>query len=427
MNRILMGLFLLSTLCFSVFPCVAADTASLKVGVARVDVTPQEPVQMSGYASRKGLSTGIHDPLTARAFVFESNGSRLVLVSVDVIGWYGDTAEPLREAILQKVGLQPSQLFLAAIHTHSAPSLGFDPERVHANNVKYTQALKEKLPALVASAVANLQPATLAIGSGSSPVGVNRRELRIGPKSDSSIVLGRNPYGPTDKEVLVLRALRADGTPLAVVFDYATHGTSLGADNYVISGDVLGIAEQVVEKISDSGGQAAAFAGASGNIDPWFRILPAFNNEPGWVPETELLGRLLGQEVVHIYRKAAAEVVPPGEIRTISRVLQLPAKPTSETDTATARLPLTITVARLGDVAFVGLGGEVLTEIGQAIKAGSPCRRTFVITHCNGAAGYLAPGHLYVEGGYEVKTTPFGPDAADTVVREALGMLHDLF
>jgi hypothetical protein len=89
-------------------------------------------------------------------------------------------------------------------------------------------------------------------------------------------------------------------------------------------------------------------------------------------------------------------------------------------------MPFVVTVARLGNVAFVGLGGEVLTEIGMAIKAGSPCEHTFVITHCNGAAGYLAPKELHVQGGYEIKSSHFTPKAADTVIREAIRMLHDL-
>ena len=88
--------------------------------------------------------------------------------------------------------------------------------------------------------------------------------------------------------------------------------------------------------------------------------------------------------------------------------------------------PYAITVARLGDVAFDGLGGEVLTEIGMAIKAGSPCRHTFVITHCNGAAGYLAPKEAHVQEGYEVQTSRFAPQAADIVIRESIRLLHDL-
>jgi hypothetical protein len=60
------------------------------------------------------------------------------------------------------------------------------------------------------------------------------------------------------------------------------------------------------------------------------------------------------------------------------------------------------------------------------VKAGSPFSYTFVITHCNGASGYLPPLELYKEGGYEVTSTHFEPGSAETVVKEAVSMLHDL-
>ncbi|MEA3227307.1 MAG: hypothetical protein U9Q07_15260, partial [Planctomycetota bacterium] len=88
--------------------------------------------------------------------------------------------------------------------------------------------------------------------------------------------------------------------------------------------------------------------------------------------------------------------------------------------------PLNITVARIGDIGFVGLGAEVLTEIGMSIKAASPCKHTFVITHCNGAASYIAPEHLHIEGGYEIKSSPFAPHAAEIAVKQAVKMLHEL-
>ncbi len=75
---------------------------------------------------------------------------------------------------------------------------------------------------------------------------------------------------------------------------------------------------------------------------------------------------------------------------------------------------------------MLGLGAEVLTEIGMAIKAGSPCAHTFVITHCNGSAGYLPIKDAYVQDGYEVKSSRFAPQAADIVIREAIRLLQDL-
>lgn len=404
----------------------AEAAGGLKAGVARIDITPEKPVRMSGYASRKDLSTGVHDPLSARVLAFEAGGRRLILVSTDVIGFYDGTAEYLRNALLSEFQLQPSELFLSAIHTHAAPSLTINKERDHPNNVEYTEALKGKLIEVVRQALGGMEPVGIGLGVGYSPVGANRRELRVAGDSKSSIVLGRNPYGTTDREVLVMKVAKADGAPLAVAFDYATHGTSLGPGNYIISGDVPGLAEQFVEKILGSNVVTPAFIGASGNIDPWFRILPGFNEEPGWIPEPVLLGTLLGEEVVHVYRgikqTAAADKIGAG-----FTTLQLPAKPqenaSAEKGGAAA---FNITVARLGDVAFVGLGGEVLTEIGMAIKAGSPCQHTFVVTHCNGAAGYLAPKDAHVQQGYEVTSSSFAPQAADVVIREAIRMLHDL-
>jgi len=414
--------------CFAVTaPSMAENQAGLKAGVARIDITPDKPVTLSGYASRKGLSTGVHDPLSARVLAFEAAGRRLVLVSVDIIGFYDGTDEYLRSTLLKEFSLQPSELFLCAIHTHAAPSPTVNRERGHANNVEYMETLRGKLTDVIRRALDGMQPVSVGVGVGYCPVGMNRRELRVNDKGESSIVLGRNPYGPTDKEVLVMKVAKPDGTPLAVAFDYATHGTSLGYDNYTISGDVPGLAEQFVEKILGADVIAPAFIGASGDIDPWYRVLPGFNTEPGWVPEPVLLGTFLGEEVVHVCR-GIKQTGPADKIATNYAALQLPAKPGDDvsTDKSPGTMPFVVTVARLGDVAFVGLGGEVLTEIGMAIKAGSPCEHTFVITHCNGAAGYLAPKELHVQGGYEVKSSHFTPNAADTVIRESIRMLHDL-
>lgn len=420
------GLLSLATLLAFPSWSYGAAAGELRAGVARIDITPEKPVQMSGYASRKDLSTGVHDPLSARVLSFEAGGRRLVLVSTDLIGFYGGTAEVMRNALLAEFHLQPSELFLTAIHTHAGPSLTIDKERGHANNLEYTEWLKGKLIEVVRQALDAMEPASIGLGVGYSPVGMNRRELRVSNDGRSSIVLGRNPYGPTDKEVLVMKVASAEGKTRAVTFSYAVHATCLGPANYTISGDVLGLAEQVAERVLGPEVVVPAFAGASGDIDPWFRVLPGFNTEPGWTPEPVLLGSLLGQEVVHTYR-GIRQTSPTDRLATDFITLQLPSKPrgdASAQEAATAAF--NITVARLGDVAFVGLGGEVLTEIGMAIKAGSPCRHTFIITHCNGAAGYLALKEAHVQEGYEIRTSPFAPQAADLVIRETIRLLHAL-
>jgi neutral ceramidase len=401
---------------------------TLRAGISKIDITPDIPVMLYGYSSRKTPSEGVHDPLSARVVVFEKNGKKVVLVSSD-LGSYGREVFPIfKKSILEKFNLKDSELFLSAIHSHSSPILSLDKESGNPANIQYTEILNNKLLTVIGNAFNNLKTVTTGTGTGSSQVGSNRREM----KPDGSITLGRNPYGPADKEVLVMKIVTPDGTPVGVIYDYATHATSLGPGNMQVSGDVLGLSEQFVEKILGKNVVAPVFAGASGNIDPWFRVLPGFNTEPGWIPEPVLLGTLLGEEVIRVFRNIK-DVNPGGEINTSFEIIECPRRkpmdnnvnPTIQDQSTT--VPVAITVARVGDnVAFVGFNVEMLTEIGMSIKSGSPFKHTFIITHCNGSSGYLPPAELYKEGGYEVTSTRFEIGSAEMVVKKTLRMLYDL-
>ena len=59
--------------------------ASLKAGVAKVDITPAGPIWMSGYAARTHPSEGVLAPLWAKALALESSpAGRMVIVTADV-------------------------------------------------------------------------------------------------------------------------------------------------------------------------------------------------------------------------------------------------------------------------------------------------------------------------------------------------------
>lgn len=407
----------------------SAQDGPLRAGMSRIDITPTLPVTLAGYASRKELSQEVHDPLSARAVAFEEGSHHLVLVSIDNLGFYNDTAEPLRRAVLDACRLRPSELFLCAIHTHSAPTLTLNPEKGHSNNVEYTKWLEERLVEVVRSALDRLSAVRVGVGSGSSPVGANRREVVQDNAGKTRIVLGRNPAVLTDREVQVLKFTRPDRDELeGVLFAYATHSTSLGPRNDLISGDVHGLAEQFLEKYLGAGVVAPGFAGASGDIDPWFRILPGFNTSNGWIPEPVLLGTMLGEEVVQVQSRIQNGFTN-GSIRTAIQSLELPRQANREAEASPAESPASfvMTVGCVGDIAFVGLGGEVFNEIGLAIKQASPFPHTFIFTHCNGAAGYVPTGPSYPEGGYEVQSSPFAPGADLRLVDEAKRMLSALW
>lgn len=425
---LLIAVFTLSFTLYSQNDKTPGKAGVLKAGIARIDITPDLPVKLYGYASRKTYSQGIHDHLYARVVAFESEDQKLVMVSTD-IGSFTDTLySVIKKSMMEKYGLKDSEFFLAAIHSHSSPVVSLDIKKADPNNVQYTKSLHQKLITVVGEAIKNMKPVNTGSGIGYSPVGSNRRET----KPDGSVQLGRNPYGPTDKEVLVLKISDPEGKPVGAIFDYATHATSLGPDNMLISGDVLGMSEQFVEQILGKDVITPVFAGASGNIDPWYRILPSFTTENGWIPETVLLGTLLGEEVVHVFSDINV-VSAGGEISSSIATIQCPRKKLDEKDDELPALdkdqtvPVTITTAHIGDdVAFVSFSVEMLTEIGMAIKAGSPFKHTFVITHCNGSSGYLPPSNLYKEGGYEIRSTHFDVGSDEIVIKKALRMLYDL-
>jgi neutral ceramidase len=410
------------------FGQTSSAQGTLRAGISKIDITPSDPVELYGYSSRKTLSTGVHDPLFARVIVFENNERKIALVSTDIGSYDYDLFRSIQKSLMDKYDLKESELILSTIHSHSSPVVSLNPERIHENNVRYTKELVKKLTVAVGEALAGMKSVTTGADAGSSPVGSNRREMR----RDGAIKLGRNPYGPADREVLVMKVAAIDGSFTGAIYDYATHATSLGPDNMLISGDVLGISAQFVEKILGKNTISPVFAGASGDIDPWYRILPGFNDEPGWIPETVLLGTLLGEEVVHLFRRIN-ETKPGGEIATLTYTLDCNRRKLDESvntidnENRKDPVPVNITVAKVGeDVAFVGFSVEMLTEIGMTIKEASPFKYTFIITHANGDSGYLPPAYLYKEGGYEVTSSEFEIGSAEKVVKKTLTMLYDL-
>src|SRR5215469_2540192 len=99
---------------------VSIAGATLKAGVARVEITPPIGLSMYGYGNRKGTSTGILDPLMARVLVLEVGEQRLALVVLDLgrvlaPAW----VERLRANAQKSCGM--SYVLVVATHTHSGP------------------------------------------------------------------------------------------------------------------------------------------------------------------------------------------------------------------------------------------------------------------------------------------------------------------
>src|SRR2546422_1376969 len=102
---------------------VAARTcqgATLRAGVAKVDITPPGHELLSGYNERLKPATGTLDPLYARVLVLEAGEKRLAWVDLDLLRPFGpESINQIREAVRKSSRI--SYLLVQATHTHSGP------------------------------------------------------------------------------------------------------------------------------------------------------------------------------------------------------------------------------------------------------------------------------------------------------------------
>ena len=89
----------------------------------------------------------------------------------------------------------------------------------------------------------------------------------------------------------------------------------------------------------------------------------------------------------------------------------------------TRELATAMTVVTIGDLAFVGIPGELFVELGLALKANPHFAQTFVAGYCNDLIGYIPTRAAYPEGGYEVDTARIAAGSGETIVDTALAAL----
>ena len=250
----------------------AAKSPQWKAGTARVSITPQKPIWMTGFGSRTKPSEGVLQELHARALALEDDyGNRAVLVATDILGFPAAVAKNIAEQVEKRFRLPRERLMLTSSHTHGGPAIASPIRLVYgarataeeARDVEeYTRELERKVVGVVGSSLENLRPARLSFGHGEAKFAMNRRQ-----RTETGYTINVSPEGPVDHDVPVLRVESENGGLRAVVFGYACHNTTLLGDIYQIHGDYAGFAQERLEKdypeavalfISGCGGDANA-------------------------------------------------------------------------------------------------------------------------------------------------------------------------
>ena len=244
-----------------------ANKGQWKAGVARVKVTPTEPIFMKGYGSRTKPSEGVRQDLFVKALALQDEtGATSVLVTSDLHSYTRGMSDTIADAVRTKYGVPRERLLLNASHTHGGPAVTGEPwmrpsEDINAEQEavirRYTARLLDQIVELVGQAIGNLSPAEISFGQGSAGFGVNRRRVAAGMRHLPEIV---------DQDVPILSVRAPDGSRRAIVFGYACHATSSPAD-YQITADWPGYAQAAIEA-ANPGATAMFVNGCGADCDP---------------------------------------------------------------------------------------------------------------------------------------------------------------
>lgn len=421
---------------------------TMDIGVARVDITPEGPIRLAGYASRtKSESEGVIHRLSAKALAFGTDAQGpSVFITVDLVGIPGHVTTKLAEQLSKKIGIDPAQLVICSSHTHGGPEVGnlltilqyrgdtFGDSLLALNEMvhisQYVDQLAQKLEEVALAAIKDRKPALLAWGQGQAGFAKNRRAQG----------------GPVDPTLPLLSVTDPNGNLRAVLVNYACHGTTLDGGENKIHNDWIGEAQKFIEaKHPGVTAMIAIGCGADANPEPRGKmehatlhgkevsdhvekllaspLLPLSNPPAGrikWVKlpfanvpaVPELIKQSEDKSVKGYYARLALE--------RIARGTAIPTELTYPVQTWTFG----------NDLAMVNLAGEVVVDYAVRLKNELGAEKLWVNAYANDVPCYIASRRVIREGGYEAESSMYYYDKPSRFVEEVediiIAAVHDL-
>lgn len=445
------NLLLLPAFCMVLTATLAQNL--LPVGLAAVDITPEQPMALTGYGGRPGPYQSVQQHIKAKALVIGSDAQQpAVIVTTDLIGFPMELSDSLA-ARLGNAGIGRSQLALTATHTHTGPETGvlinisgtpLSGEELYAVK-KYRADLLNKLEQLVRTALANRSPSRISYGKGRATFATNRRMVEHG----KWVGFGKND-GPAEHDLPVMHIRDAQGRTRGIFLNYACHGTTLVPKHNFIHGDWMGDAQQMLEE-KYPGAVAMVAIGCGADSDPQPRGEAEYTVQHGRTIADEV-SRVLGAGMFPVrsvpktsFRKVRLDfdTIPSAEtlVRRSAKmdVVGMQARNYLEAVTRGEAIPsgydYPVQVWTFGnDLTMVFLGGEVVVDYVHRMKRELAGTNLWMNAYSNDVSCYIASERLYGEGGYEVdysmayynKPSRFKRGTEERVVNSILGQMKSL-
>lgn len=428
--------------------CAPMFGAALRAGTAKTDITPSGAELMWGYEDRVKPATGTLDPLYARVLVLEAGNKRLALVTLDLGRSFGPPAlQKLRESVARTSGI--SCLLVAASHTHSAPIIADEYKK---GPPAWEQTALDKIARAIQEATQKLADARIAAGTGAVYIGHNRLHVNAdGSVSWFERNQTRIPTAPVDPTVTVLRIDGADGSPIAILTNYACHPVIFGSDNLRYSADFPGVMNRVVEEAFSGRPLSFFLQGAPGDINPYYAVTP-LTEDP--VKQRDWTGERLGREAARVAAAIHTQSAPDATIEFAEESIPVRLRWDAEkfhaalvkflgpqgieTYGAEVRpeFPIsTSTVLINKQIAWMTVPGEPFVDFQMNWRDRCPVPTALLLGYTNGYNGYFPTIAAASRGGYgaasastwvEVGTSERLVDRSVKKVYEMLGRLTNM-
>jgi len=396
------------------------DHSLILVGVARIDVTPDGPIRLNGYAVRKTESTGIGQELWAKALAIGTDEQGpAILVTVDNCVVPSVLTEEVARRLADKARIRRERFVVCASHTHAGPCLkgaapfifGEPTSPEHQARIdQYTEQFTDRLEKVALDALSARQPGHLSWAHGRVEFAANRRRLKNGTWAG----FGVNPDGPVDHDLPMLRVTDANGHLRAVVVNYACHATAV--KSYNIHGDWPGSAQLAIES-KHPGVVAMVSIGCGADANP----------RPFSEAAVDQHGKAIADEVERLLAGPFRPVrgLPDCRLKQIPLALdKLPTRAQWEKQASGSgrpayyagivlerldrgiepptSFPYTIQTWTFGDdLGMVFLAGEVVVDYSLRLKK-ELGDDLWVTAYANDVPCYVASRRVIQEGGYEV-------------------------
>ncbi|MEP7135459.1 MAG: neutral/alkaline non-lysosomal ceramidase N-terminal domain-containing protein [Chloroflexota bacterium] len=349
----------------------------MKIGYAQNVITPAlvKPVYLAGFGNNRRAET-IHDDLYARALAIQNSDKTIVLVALDLIGFF----RPDVQDVLRRVQTSEVSVIIASTHTHHGPDtmgLWGPDDKTRGVDANYLADVKTKIVDVILASLSKLEPASVKWTSVQVP-GLSKN--------------ARNPE-ILDNELTLLQFLNTDHCSLVTFFNFPCHPEVLWDMNPNITSDYVYTLREVVEKQTSA--PCIFFAGALGGM-----MTPDVKDHS--FAEAEFMGKKLAEVGLASLSKVESQTsnvsIEKKEIKArltnILYKLAFGRKLLPDVRDKQGYIHSEVNLIKLGDLWFATVPGELLPKLGLQLKAWmkeSGAKITGVIGLANDELGYILP------------------------------------